>query len=89
MNGDIGRTVQDLACLAYTHKHLAGIAHGGIRSIHNLEAEIQRLHAFHKEDMRVTNESAHFHMLECNRLRARVAELEEVLRESLLFLANH
>jgi len=48
--------------------------------IYKLESEIQRLKSFHATDMRVTNESADFHMKECERLRQRVNELEKKVK---------
>lgn len=40
------------------------------------EAEITRLKAFHIEDMRVTNESADFHIKECAKLLQWIAQAE-------------
>lgn len=41
-----------------------------------LEKEVERLKQFHVEDMRVTNESADFHMKECATLRAQLTASE-------------
>lgn len=52
-----------------------------------LRAEIERLKEFHREDMRVTNESASFHMQECAMLRARIEVLaiaDSIDKDSLL-----
>lgn len=44
-----------------------------------LKAEVERLAKFHVEDMKVTNESADYHIKRCAELRTQNAELREAL----------
>jgi hypothetical protein len=48
-----------------------------------LKAEVERLKQFHKEDMRVTNESSDFHIKRCHALEKTICELREALKESI------
>jgi seryl-tRNA synthetase len=48
------------------------------QDIKDLQKEIIRLQEFHKEDMRVTNKSADFHIKECAKLRDEINKLKEI-----------